>query len=307
MLLIYVCTSIEILKFWFTHHYFIVFLGGLYAHNGYLRNSFWLSFTLIFFGIFWNFINFKWVGTLFNWSFRYHIFLYVIVVLEVLLLLEYLELIKLGLIAVGRRVNLIIRAILLRIIIWWKKLSIKFLHIHFILLLRVLFKCTNINPFFLRLGLLSSNSSNSIWILQRFFWETLRGLVDLVLLLFLLNYYSIFISIIWCENLHLSSARSCIREIWNSIDSHCACFLKVIQNFLLRLRINTSWLWIKSSSYSESGFLFFQAIDGILSTYFLIFIFPLHLIHIKDIKIISCRLPSFYTHQSLVVSMVISN
>ena len=229
MLLIYVGASIEILKFRFTHHYFIVFLGRLYAHNGYLRNSFWLSFTLIFFGIFWNLIYFKWVCALFNWSFRYHIFLYVIVVLEVLLLLEYFEFFKLSLIAVGGRVNLIIRTILLWIIVWWKKLSIKFLHIHFILLLlRVLFKCSYINPFFLWLGLLSSNSSYSIRILHWFFWETLRSLMDLILLLFLLNYNCLFISIVWCENLHLSSTRSCIWEIWYSINSHCACFLKVV-------------------------------------------------------------------------------
>jgi len=228
VLLIYIGASIKILKFWFTHHYFIVFLGRLYAHYGNLRNSLRLSFPLVFFGIFWDFINFKRVGTLLNWSIRYYIFLNVIIVLEVLLLLEYFELIKLGLITISRRVNLIIRTILLRIIIWWEKLCIEFLHVHFILLLRVLLKSSNIDPFFLRFRLLSSYCSYSIWILHWLFWKTLRSLMDLILLLFLLYYIYFFISIVRCKNLHLSSARSCIRKVWHSIYSHCTCFFEIV-------------------------------------------------------------------------------
>jgi hypothetical protein len=166
-------------------------------------------------------------------------------------------------------------------------LSVKLIQIHFILL-RVLFKSANINSLFLRFRLLPSNSVISVCIFQRFFWNALRNLNHLILLLLLLQKYLFFISINACKYLHLSSAGGCIWKRLPCIYAHKALFFKIVENFLLRLRIYTPWLRIESLCYPKSCFLFFKPIDCILATYFLILIFAMYLIHIKQIKAVSC-------------------
>jgi hypothetical protein len=129
-----------------------------------------------------------------------------------------------------------------------------------------------------------------------FFRQTLWSLMNLVLLLFLLYNTLFFIPIARRKYLHLSSAGSCIGKSWPCIYAHCACFFEIVKNFLLRLRINTSWFRIKSLCYPESCFLFFEPIYCILATYLLVFIFPLHLIHIEYIEAVSCWLSSLDAH-----------
>ena len=120
LLLVNAATCVQILKFRFTHHNIIIFLGRLNARHGYLRNLFRLSFPLVFFGSFLNLISFERVRVWFQLSLWHHTFLNVVVVLEVLLLLKYFKLFYFALSKVCWRVYLIIRTILLRIIIRWK-------------------------------------------------------------------------------------------------------------------------------------------------------------------------------------------
>lgn len=160
----------------------------------------------------------------------------------------------------------------------------------------VLFKSPNVNSFFLGFGLLSSDGPYSVCILQRLLGQTLGCLMNLALLLFLLNNILFFGAITHCKYLHLGSAGAGIRKGCPCIYAHSACFLEIVKHFLLGLGINTSWLRIKSLRYPESCFLFLKPIYCILPTYFLIFIFTLHLIHIEYIETISCWLSSLDAH-----------
>lgn len=139
----------------------------------------------IVFGSFLNLISFERVRILFCLSFRNHIFLNVIVVLEKLLLLKNFQLFYFGLREIRWRVYLIIRIVLLRIINRGKHLSIIFLQINFILLWFLL-KGADVYPLFLRFRKLTSYCTYSIWIFKRLFRQALGGLMSLILLEILL-------------------------------------------------------------------------------------------------------------------------
>lgn len=131
--------------------------------------------------------------------------------------------------------------------------------------------------------------------------------MTLILLKFLLYNILFFDTITHSKYLHLSSASGCIGNCWSPIYTHSACFFKIVQNFLLRLGIYTSWFRIKSFCYPKSCFLFLQSIYCVFPTYLLIFIFAVHGIHIEQIEAVSCRLSPLNAHQSLKITIIIPN